>query len=105
MTEDQLMDQKTVANNIELVKNIILGIDTISMLLYEMKAATPLGKTLKVLFNLFNKEGKSSSGKTINLTGVSFRHMAGMAGISEKELQEALDCLQRQGVIFYRRSP
>jgi len=104
------MDQKPVMknkieDNIELVKNIILSINTMSMLLYEIKAATPLGKTFKVLINLFNKEGNSSSGRTINLTDVSFRHLADITGISGQELLEALDCLQRQGVIFYRRSP
>jgi putative sterol carrier protein len=113
MTGDQLTGQKWICNNktkdnIELVKNMIFSINSMSTLLYEVKAATPLGKTLHALLNLFiinYEEGKSCSNGAINLTAVSLCHLADFAGIGRGELDEALALLQRQGVIFYRISP
>ncbi|MFZ5633785.1 MAG: hypothetical protein ACOY40_13160 [Bacillota bacterium] len=105
MTEQKLTDRDRSEKNIQLVKNMAHCINTMTFLLYEIKAGTPLGKTVKVLFDLFGHEGKSSPGGTINLSAVSLRTLANSAGISGEELQDSLDCLQRQKVIFYRRSP
>lgn len=89
-------------SNIQLVKDIVESINTMAALLFEIKAGTPLGKTLKTLFNLCRRDGKDSAGGVINLTGISFRNLAGMMDITEPELKESLDYLQQNGKIYYR---
>lgn len=88
--------------NIQLVKNMVNRLNTMSTLLYEINAGTPLGKTVKILFNLYRYEGKTSGSGVINLTGISFHKLANLVEISEAELQESLNFLHQKGFIFYR---
>lgn len=96
--------EKTEAD-IQLVKNMVDRLNTMSTLLYEIKAGPPLGKTMNILFNLCRYQGKTSAEGTINLAEVSLKKLAGLAGISEAELIDALDYLHRNGIIIYKALP
>lgn len=74
-----------------------------NILLYEMKAGTPLGKTINVLFNLYCYEGKVLAAGSINLIDIPLKKMAGLAGISEEELWDSLDFLHQNGIIIICR--
>lgn len=81
------------------IKKMVSRVNLMQDLLYEIKADTPLGKTVKVLLNLFFCEGEYQA---LDLTGISYCKLANLIGISLTELQESLEYLQRQGVISYR---
>lgn len=83
------------------IRNITDNLNTMSNLLYEVKAETPLGKTLKVLMNLYRHHGETSMNETVKLSGISLQGLALLAGISEAELQQSLDSLRRKGIIIY----
>jgi len=97
----QRVEKKTDAN-IQLVKNMVNRLNTMSTLLYEMKAGTPLGKTVNILFNLYRYEGKVSADGAINLIDISLKRLADLAGISKEDLLDSLDFLHRNGIIIYR---
>lgn len=83
------------------IRNIAGSLNTISNLLYEVKAETPLGKTLKALINLCRHHEKTSVSETPNLSGISFQRLARLAAVSEAELQQSLDYLHQNGIIDY----
>lgn len=87
------------------IKKITDSLNTMSNLLYEVKAETPLGKTLKVLINLCRRHGETSVFETVKLPGISLRRLALLAGISRAELQQSLDYLRLKGIIIYYDSP
>lgn len=98
MNEEKLYDERVAQENIQLVKSIARDISTMSALIYEIKAGTPLGKTIIIAFHLFYK----SSGK--NICGISSPTLAKMAGVSQDELEDCLDYLQKQKIIVYKPS-
>lgn len=81
------------------IKKMVSQINVMTNLLYEVKADTPLGKTLKVLLNLFLNKGKDG---VLDLAGVSYQKLANLTGVTEKELQVSLDYLQQEGIIAYK---
>ena len=81
------------------IKKMVSRVNLMRDLLYEIKADTPLGKTVKMLLNLFLCEGEDW---VLDLTGISYYKLANLIGISLTELQESLEYLQRQGIISYR---
>lgn len=83
------------------IKKMVSRVNLMRELLFEIKADTPLGKTVKVLLNSFLCEGEGGDG-TLDLTGISYHKLANLIGISQTELQESLEYLQQQGVIFYK---
>lgn len=87
------------------ISNITDSLNTMSNLLYEVKAETPLGKTLKVLINLYRRQGETSVNETMKLSGISLHGLACLAGISEAELQQSLDYLRQEGIIIYNNTP
>jgi len=97
----QRVEKKTDAN-IQLVKKMVDRSNIMSILLYEIKAGIPLGKTVNILSNLCRYEGKASASGTINLADISLKKLAGLARISEAELQDSLDFLHRNGIIIYK---
>lgn len=88
--------------NIRLARNIVDSIKTMADLLYEIKAGTPLGNTLKTLLNLCHRDAKVSEGGVMTLPGVSFLALARTTDISENDLQKALDYLQQRGIFNCR---
>lgn len=95
-------EEKKPDANIQLAKKMVNRLNIMSTLLFEIKAGTPLGKTVNILFNLCRYEGKASASGTINLADISLKKLAGLAGISEAELRDSLDFLHRNGIIIYR---
>jgi len=80
------------------IENTVSRLNLMRNLLFEVKADTPLGKTVKTLLNLFS-EGNEG---VLDLTGISYNKLANLIGISETELQESLEYLHQQGIISYR---
>lgn len=81
------------------IKKMVSRVNLMRDLLFEIKADTPLGKTVKMLLNLFLCEGEEG---ILDLTGISYHKLANLIGISHTELQESLEYLQQQGIILYR---
>lgn len=67
-------------------------------LLYEIKAETPVGRILVILFHVILQKEVSPAGK-INLCGISLPVLAGLAEVTEEELKESIDFLQLKGII------
>lgn len=88
-----------------LVIDIVNRIDVMSKVLYEIKTESPLGKTIKILIGLFDHDGKIYPDGTICLRRVSLNALAGQAEISEADLKESLDYLQRLRIILYCQAP
>jgi hypothetical protein len=87
------------------IRNITDSLNIISNLLYEVKAETPLGKTLKVLINLYRRQCETSVNEILRLSGISSQKLARLAGITEAELQQSLDYLRQKGIIIYNNTP
>lgn len=83
------------------IKKIVTRVNLMRDLLFEIKADTPLGKTVTALLNLFLYEGE---GEVWDLTGISYQKLADSIGISRAELLESLESLQQQGIIEYKKS-
>ncbi|WP_027363920.1 hypothetical protein [Desulfotruncus alcoholivorax] len=81
------------------IKKMVSRVNLMRDLLFEIKAGTPLGKTVKMLLNLFLCEGEDG---IFDLTGISCHKLANLIGISHSELQESLEYLQQQGIILYK---
>ncbi|WP_018086221.1 hypothetical protein [Desulfurispora thermophila] len=78
------------------IKKMVTRLNLIRDLLFEIKANTPLGKTVKTLLNLFLSKGK---GRSPDLAGISCHELANLIGITPAELKESLEYLQQQGII------
>lgn len=87
------------------IRNIMDSLNTMSHLLFEVKAETPLGKTLKVLISLYRRQCETSVNETLTLSGISLQGLARLAGISDAELQQSLDYLRQKGIIIYNNTP
>ncbi|KJS12798.1 MAG: hypothetical protein VR67_06215 [Peptococcaceae bacterium BRH_c8a] len=82
------------------IKTLVSRVNLMRNLLFEIKAETPLGKTVKIILNLFFCEGEDGF---LDLTGISYHKLANLIGISHTELQESLEYLQQQGIILYKK--
>lgn len=81
------------------IKTMISRVNLMRDLLFEIKADTPLGKTIKMLLNLLLSDGEDG---ILDLTGLSYQKLASLIGVSHAELQESLEYLQQRGIISYR---
>lgn len=81
------------------IKKIVTQVNLMRDLLFELKADTPLGKTVKTLLNLFLCKGEE---EVWDLTGISYQKLADLIGISQTELLESLESLQQRGIIAYK---
>lgn len=80
------------------IKKMVSQINLMQNLLFEVKADSPIGKTVKILLNLFICEDKPDG-----LTDISCYKLAVWTGISLTELHESLRYLQQQGIISYEQ--
>ncbi|MTI85681.1 MAG: hypothetical protein FH756_17735 [Firmicutes bacterium] len=81
------------------IKKLVSRVNLMQDLLFEIKADTPLGRTVKMLLNLFLCEDEDG---VLDLTGISCQKLANLTGVNHTELQESLEYLQRQGIILYK---
>jgi len=91
--------------NMQVVQSLARRINLMALLLYEIKAGTPLGKTVELLLDLFRREGTTTPNGALILTNLSRLDLAELAELSATELQESLDRLARDSIIIYRISP
>lgn len=85
-------------NCLKLIQKKVDRVESMTELLYEIKAETTLGRIAVVLINRFIQEDSNPFTK-INLCGVSLAHLAGLAEATEEELKQAIDYLQQKGII------
>lgn len=65
-----------------------------ALLLYEMKAGTPLGRVLVVFLNLYLHSEYSGGDKRGNLKNIPIKLIAESAGVTAEELREFLNRLE-----------
>ncbi|MCG8402735.1 MAG: hypothetical protein MJA84_14270 [Firmicutes bacterium] len=88
--------------NDRLVEDIAARLNLMRTLLYLLKANTPAGKTAAVLLCLCCSDNAFQKGGNKKIKHIDGDDLAQLVGLSEDELQESLDYLQRQGVISYK---
>lgn len=97
--------QEQLEGNMQVVQSLARRINLMALLLYEIKAGTPLGKTVELLLDIFRREGTTTPNGALILTNLSRLDLAELAKLSATELQESLDRLARDSIIIYRISP
>ncbi|MDQ0287598.1 hypothetical protein J2Z49_002728 [Desulfofundulus luciae] len=79
---------------LKIIRNLAGQIQFMALLLYEIKAGTPLGRVLVVFLNLYLHSECAAGNKRGNLKNIPIKVLAEAAGVTPEELWESLDQLE-----------
>lgn len=79
------------ALTLKIVQNLAGQVQFMALLLYEIKAGTPLGRLLVVFLNLYLNSECALDNQRANLKNIPIKTIAEYAGVTPEELWEFLE--------------
>lgn len=87
---------------VRLAEDLAGRVNMMRTLLFLCKINPPMGSTAAAILNLFLSQTPDQVGEKPALRNIDFNALAEATDQGGKELKDALDCLQQQGIISYR---
>lgn len=90
--------------NLEFIQKEVHRLNSLSAIIYEIKAGTTYGKLLLLFIHLLALQNRIPDHKVHTLNNICLSTMADLTGVTPAELGKSLEYLQQQGVLTCKRT-